>query len=43
MSRKHSKSGTDDTQSRVLLYLALAFAGAAALVAIMPSPSHVLF
>jgi hypothetical protein len=42
MSRKHTKPGTDETH-KLLVYLALAFAGAAALVATLPSPSQVLF
>jgi hypothetical protein len=42
MSRKHTKPAMDDTQ-KLLVYLALAFAGAAALVATLPSPSHILF
>lgn len=43
MSRRYTKIETEDAQSRVLVYLALAFAGAAALVAVLPSPSHIFF
>ena len=43
MLHKRTKAKGDPGQDRGLIYLALAFALAAALAVILPSPSHMLF
>jgi len=43
MLHKRIKAKADSGQDRGLIYLALAFALAAALAVVLPSPSHLLF
>ena len=43
MLHKRNKAKEDPAQDHGLIYLALAFAAAAALAVILPSPSHLLF
>jgi hypothetical protein len=43
MLHKRTKARADSAPDRGLVYLALAFALAAALAVVLPSPSHLLF
>jgi len=43
MLNKRNKANRELEQDRGLVYLALAFAVAAALTVVLPSPSHILF